>query len=381
MAFRITALRMTRLISRQSVQFRAFSQSNRLLVNPLANLSHFSAAKEAQFLSKERKLPREEFHPHLQLIRSSEVDVFAPAPGASPEVIAKLKEAANGQSDAETTYKLAITNLASQLTASRLEVSDLKQARHRLSGEYERLRALTALTWIVIGISLPMLAFYFGQDRSVDDVKRVGRRVEHIGSADGTVIPISHQPEQSPAKQPESSIKLDDLAQIIVVTLNTLTTHLPGYSQSSWDVKSMDEIYQIQGHYAHWQPAMKQIYDNVLEAARKKAEGGTFVLNPSTERTFADLCKIEYSTHNVNDELRQRLQVLGKQQGNVQKIAASFLQLSAVQQSRLVDDVLSVLYPQFCKTRPRSFLSRCFWAGPSTPADRGLLVEELKGLK
>ena len=49
------------------------------------NLQGLATSRESQFLSKERKIPRTEFSPQLQLIRSSEVDPFAPAPGATPE--------------------------------------------------------------------------------------------------------------------------------------------------------------------------------------------------------------------------------------------------------------------------------------------------------
>ena len=40
------------------------------------NLSGLSVSREARFLSKERSIPRTEFSPHLELIRSSEVDPF-----------------------------------------------------------------------------------------------------------------------------------------------------------------------------------------------------------------------------------------------------------------------------------------------------------------
>ena len=45
--------------------------------NSILNLSGLSVSRESRFLSKERGIPRTEFSPHLELIRSSEVNPFA----------------------------------------------------------------------------------------------------------------------------------------------------------------------------------------------------------------------------------------------------------------------------------------------------------------
>ena len=42
--------------------------------NSLFNLGGLSTSRESQYLAKERRMPRTEFSPHLELIRSSEVD-------------------------------------------------------------------------------------------------------------------------------------------------------------------------------------------------------------------------------------------------------------------------------------------------------------------
>lgn len=108
------------------------------MVNPLLNLSHFSAAKEAQFLSKEKKIPREEFHPYLQLIRSSEVDPFAPVPGASPSVIAALEKAKAGKADSETTYTLAVSNMMSQVELVRRDLVQVTSAMLTMQEKHKR---------------------------------------------------------------------------------------------------------------------------------------------------------------------------------------------------------------------------------------------------
>lgn len=68
--------------SRQRLS-RAFSTtaSSR---NVLFNLGGLAASREGQYLSKEHGIPRTEYSSNIHLIRSSEVDPFAPlAPGAS----------------------------------------------------------------------------------------------------------------------------------------------------------------------------------------------------------------------------------------------------------------------------------------------------------
>jgi len=108
------------------------------MLNPLLDLSKFSAAKEAQFLSKAQNIPREEYHPYLQLIRSSEVDPFAPVPGASPSVIAALDKAKTGKVDAEATYTLALSNLMSQVAQSRRENLQITSALMSMQDKHKR---------------------------------------------------------------------------------------------------------------------------------------------------------------------------------------------------------------------------------------------------
>ncbi|POS75081.1 hypothetical protein DHEL01_v206523 [Diaporthe helianthi] len=47
------------------------------------NLGGLGASREAEYLSRERGIPRTEYNSNIHLIRSSEVDPFAPAPGSS----------------------------------------------------------------------------------------------------------------------------------------------------------------------------------------------------------------------------------------------------------------------------------------------------------
>lgn len=62
------------------------------------NLGGLGASREAQYLSKERGIPRTEYNSNIHLIRSSEVDPFAPAPGSTRTATARA--AARGQAEA-----------------------------------------------------------------------------------------------------------------------------------------------------------------------------------------------------------------------------------------------------------------------------------------
>lgn len=58
-----------------------FHTSPTHLNNSLFNLGGLSTSRECQYFAKERGIPRTEFSPHLELIRSSEVDTFG-GPGS-----------------------------------------------------------------------------------------------------------------------------------------------------------------------------------------------------------------------------------------------------------------------------------------------------------
>lgn len=65
---------------------RAFSTTPPSL-SALFNLNGLAHSRESQYLSKERGIPRTEYSSNIHLIRSSEVDPFPNAPGASKHAI------------------------------------------------------------------------------------------------------------------------------------------------------------------------------------------------------------------------------------------------------------------------------------------------------
>ena len=79
-SFRRDLLRLARRAARfHNITTRQAFHSTppRLAGSPLLNLSGLSISRESQHLSKEYRIPRTEFAPHLELIRTSEVEPFA----------------------------------------------------------------------------------------------------------------------------------------------------------------------------------------------------------------------------------------------------------------------------------------------------------------
>lgn len=118
---------------------------------PLFNLGGLGASREAQYLSKERGIPRTEYSANIHLIRSSEVDPFAPAPGSTRAAAARA--AARAEAEARSQLASAVPNvraapdptahggveaLAAQLQAMRVELAQTKRALRRVQARGER---------------------------------------------------------------------------------------------------------------------------------------------------------------------------------------------------------------------------------------------------
>lgn len=86
---------------------QGFHTSQRLS-SSLFNLGSLSTSRESQYLSKERGIPRTEFSPHLELIRSSEVDTQR-APGS--------RKASSSSNALPSSKKGNVDSLSSDLVA------------------------------------------------------------------------------------------------------------------------------------------------------------------------------------------------------------------------------------------------------------------------
>lgn len=78
-----------------------FSTSRASRAGSFFNLGGLGASREAQYLSKERGIPRTEYNSNIHLIRSSEVDPFAPVPGSSRAAADKAAARAAARAGAE----------------------------------------------------------------------------------------------------------------------------------------------------------------------------------------------------------------------------------------------------------------------------------------
>ncbi|KAJ4409163.1 hypothetical protein N0V82_009542 [Gnomoniopsis sp. IMI 355080] len=76
---------------------RTFSTTTPSL-SALFNLNGLAQSRESQFLSKERGIPRTEYSSNIHLIRSSEVDPFPNAPGASKHPEASRRASSSSSS-------------------------------------------------------------------------------------------------------------------------------------------------------------------------------------------------------------------------------------------------------------------------------------------
>ncbi|KAL1877922.1 hypothetical protein Daus18300_002275 [Diaporthe australafricana] len=154
---------------------------------PLFNLGGLGASREAQYLSRERGIPRTEYSANIHLIRSSEVDPFAPAPGstrsaaaraaARAQTEAQLEKAkaqlARGARNASTSSSVAydpkavggLAGLAAQLQAMRVDLAATKMALLRLQAKGEKPETSTTSYLLSTAIILAVV-FFVGKDIS-----------------------------------------------------------------------------------------------------------------------------------------------------------------------------------------------------------------------
>lgn len=152
---------------------------------PLFNLGGLGASREAQYLSKERGIPRTEYSANIHLIRSSEVDPFAPAPGstraagraaARAEEAARAKDAARDErargrshlaSGAPSVGVAApglpahdsVSSLVAQLQALRDELAETKRGMRRMQARGEKFGPSVASQLLSTAIVVTLIYF------------------------------------------------------------------------------------------------------------------------------------------------------------------------------------------------------------------------------
>lgn len=170
--------------SRASGLARASNSCGRLLFStsssragggPLFNLGGLGASREAQYLSKERGIPRTEYSANIHLIRSSEVDPFAPAPGSTRAAAARAAARAEAEAEARSRLASAMTDfraandpvavLTAQLQALRDELAETKRALRGVQANGEG--SETSMTSHLLSTAIILTAIYFiGKDVS-----------------------------------------------------------------------------------------------------------------------------------------------------------------------------------------------------------------------
>lgn len=158
-----------------------FSTSHASRSGSFFNLGGLGASREAQYLSKERGIPRTEYSANIHLIRSSEVDPFAPAPGSTRSASARAaRAAARAQAEAHSQPASAVSNvraapdpaahgglaaMAAQLQALRVELADTKRALRGMQARGESSGNSMASHLLSTAIILTLI-FFIGKDIS-----------------------------------------------------------------------------------------------------------------------------------------------------------------------------------------------------------------------
>ena len=137
-----------------SRSLRQLHSSSHRASGSILNLGGLSVSRESRFLSKERGIPRTEFSPHLELIRSSEVDPFmgedkptgSPQAAAYPSLTLHIKEGLQG-----------VSYLSKELQSAKEDRAKVEAALRDLQFKYksrEKEAALLALVTPVLIVGL-----------------------------------------------------------------------------------------------------------------------------------------------------------------------------------------------------------------------------------
>ena len=134
--------------------FRSFHSTPLRAGGSFLNLSGLSVSRESRFLSKERGIPRTEFSPHLELIRSSEVDPFTGRDASS-----SLSQLANSKLPSDPTDQnlLSLGYLMKELETARIVNTKSEAAFRELHAKFlkrEKEAALLAVLTAVLTLSI-----------------------------------------------------------------------------------------------------------------------------------------------------------------------------------------------------------------------------------
>lgn len=139
-------------VARARTNTRLFSTTRPLLNGSFFNLGALGASREAQHLSKEHGIPRAEYSSSIHLIRSSEVDPFAPAPGAAPSLAAVRAAQDATRPGPKASQETAPDSLVIQLEAAAEQLVQTKTALEHLQARNKGLEIAVILVPILSSI-------------------------------------------------------------------------------------------------------------------------------------------------------------------------------------------------------------------------------------
>ncbi len=163
----------------------------------LFNLAGLSTSRESQYLSKERGIPRTEFSPHLELIRSSEVDTQQ-APGSRKASPAQPRATDNKQ---PPPLQVSVVVSRAEYAALKERVGKLQRklessirARRRLATLYDaRKKSSFGRSEIICFIALLAVTEAFIEAQVIPKVKRAwaARSIEKESAQEGEAAVIT----------------------------------------------------------------------------------------------------------------------------------------------------------------------------------------------
>lgn len=212
-------------LSFQNILHHESHNSRRLASNSaLFNLGGLSTSRESQYLAKELRMPRTEFSPHLELIRSSEVDTQVPRnlhSGKSPSStkvaeMSAAKDIKAGQlpttSVAVDGAKYAIVNGKIKILQQKLDASERAVQQHLLA--YRR----KIRRWVVFGGLCFLLSAATGRLTGLYDI--------HLGNVQAWLL--GRKMEQPVQEKPEVQLEPANTEHINTVSTIAALGATPG---------------------------------------------------------------------------------------------------------------------------------------------------------
>lgn len=172
--------------------------------NVLFNLNGLAGSRESQYLSRERGIPRTEYSSNISLIRSSEVDPFAPAPGASKsakrEAQVQASEATPGPHGSfdslgsPNAHVRKLKELSLRMYMQRQEIESLKESVDDMKDKIRTIFRVLISLGVCLMVRLVIKYIIFRRDRN-SSVPTSGHAVDGEADAGFGEGPVKSQQE------------------------------------------------------------------------------------------------------------------------------------------------------------------------------------------